>query len=110
MGAIVLEFLRQRWGSESWYPIAVGIDAVLAIIPLRLLLSQHIEDRTTSNWGRFAFFLIGGSFPFLGFRFLGRKDLFLLGGLMVMSGLCLWTAFGTLFQWPGFLPPPDPDE
>jgi hypothetical protein len=110
IGAIFLELGRHRWGSAGWFPIAVGVVAALAIIPVRLLLRRHLVDRSRSDWGRIIFFLICGILPVVGLRFLGREDMILICGLLVMSAVFLWAAFGTLFEWPGFRPPPKPNE
>jgi hypothetical protein len=105
-GAILLSHYRQRYGSETWFPVAVGGVAALAIIPLKSLLERSL---TNSNAWRIVFFFFMGLFPFAAFPFLGRKDLLLICGLSAMSAIFFYAAFGTRFQWPGFRPPPNPD-
>jgi uncharacterized membrane protein len=110
LGAVLLYLFRQRFGEQSWFPIAVGIVAALAIIPLRFLLTRSLMDRSTGDWGRIVFFFLCGLFPFAGIPFLGRKDLLLICGMMGISALFFWAALGTLFQWPGFRRPLKPNE
>ena len=108
--AIVLNFGRTRWGSTSWFPIAVGGTAALAIVPIRYLLRKSLSNRSASDWGRIVLFFFGGLFPLVLVPFLDRNELLLICGLLGASVLFFWAAFGVLFQWPGFRPPPKANE
>jgi hypothetical protein len=105
VGAVVLNGMRGRWGSTGWYPFAVGGVAVMAIIPLQLLLIQGLA----SAWGRAVFFFLVGALLLVGLPFLGRNDLPLICGLVAFSGVFLYAGVATCKKWPGFRPPPNPD-
>ena len=110
IGAFFLSLFRQRWSSEAWFPMAIGLVAAMAIIPLRFLLRRSLMDRSTNDWWRIIFFAFAGIFPLAGFPFLGREDALLMCGLSVMSSLFFYAALATLFKWPGFRPPLKPNE
>lgn len=105
ISAVVLSFGREMWGSSLWYPLAVGLTAAMAIIPLRFLFEQKLLDRCSSDWYRIIFFFFFGLVPFAGIPFLGSEDAVLIVGLVIITGIFLWAAFATLFQLPGFRPP-----
>jgi hypothetical protein len=107
--AIVLNFGRTRWESTSWFPIAVGGTAALAIIPYRYFLRKSLSNRSAGG-GRIVLFFFAGLFPLVFIPFLDRNELLLICGLLGASVLFFWAAFGVLFQWPGFRPPPKPNE
>lgn len=110
VSAVVLNFGRERWAAKPWFPIAVGTTAALAILPLRLLLKQTLLDRSKSDWVRVVFFGFCGLLTLAPLPVLGRNDLLLICGMLGTSAIFWWACFGSLFQWPGFRPPPRPDE
>lgn len=109
-GAIVLDYFRDRYGQRPWFPVAVGAVAALAIIPLKSLLLHRLTDPSRGDWGRIVFFCLCGVLPFVAFPFLGREDWLLICAALLVSALFFWAAAGTLFRWPGFRRPPNPDD
>ena len=105
VAAVVLNGGRGRWGAMPWFPIAVGVTAAMAIIPLRHLFEERLLDRSRGDGLRVVFFFFGGLAPLAAIPYLGREDALLILGMMVMSAFFIWGAFGTLFQWPGFRRP-----
>jgi len=110
ISAAMLFWGPPAWRSMTWFPIAVGITAAIAIIPLKFLLEQRLLDRSASDWARIVFFFFTAVFPLIAVPFLTRQDWPLICGLAGWSLLSLWAAFGTWFHWPGFRPPPGENE
>jgi hypothetical protein len=110
VGAFALSLGRQRWGSAGWFPLAIGLVAAMAIAPLRHLLRELLLARPGRDWGRAAFFLFCACLPAIGVPFFWAEDKLLSGGLVAVSAFFLWGALGTALQWPGFRPPPGPNE
>jgi hypothetical protein len=94
----------------SWYPVAVGLTAALAIVPLRNLFKQRLLDRARSDTPRIVFFFFCGLLLLAGIPFLDREDFLVACGVIILSSLFIWAAFGTIFKWPGFRPPLEPNQ
>jgi len=105
VSAIILNYERERWGSTSWFPVAVGLTASLAIVAIIYLLDAILNDPSASRWWREGFFLVIGKLPLVAIPFLGREDLLLICGLLMMSAMFWYASMGMLFQWPGFRAP-----
>jgi hypothetical protein len=111
ISAVILNAGRSRWGSSGWYPLAVGATAALAIIPLRHMLRRRLVDMNAGDWARIVFFLFMALLTFVAFvYFIKFGDGGLACGMVAMSAMCFWGAFGTIYQWPGFRKPPKPNE
>jgi len=105
VSAIILNYERERWGLTSWFPVAVGLTASLAILPIIELLHTIPNDPSVSHWWREAVFAISAKLPLAAIPFLGREDLLLICSLLMMSALFWYASMGVLFQWPGFRTP-----
>src|SRR4051794_7276838 len=87
IGALVLNGTRGRWGSATWFPVAVGGVAAMGIIPLIELLQHGVEAGTRAQA---VFFFVMGALFLAVLPFLGRKDLLLIYGVVVISGIFLY--------------------
>ncbi|HEX4794539.1 MAG TPA: hypothetical protein VH370_12135 [Humisphaera sp.] len=105
IGAVILNALRSRWASAAWYPIAVGLVAALGIIPLQHLMQEQLVGPSPRRSVQVGFLFFASFFPLVALPFLGRHHLLLMVGLILMSGVFLWAALGTLRKWPGFRDP-----
>jgi hypothetical protein len=110
ISAMTLNFERESWQSAGWFPVAVGLTAALAIIPLRLLLQRHLLDRSNGNGFQAGFFFVVGAFPLAAIPFLGKGHLLAIFGAITASVLSGLAGVATLLQWPGFRSPPNPNE
>jgi hypothetical protein len=106
VGAVVLNAMRGRWGSAAWFPVAVGGVATMAIVPLTGMLEKGVESGARAQA---VFFFVLGTLLLAVLPFLGRKDVLLICGVVVMSGIFLYAGLATCLEWPGFGPPADPD-
>ena len=109
IGAIVLLLGHNRWSKYGWYPVCIGVVASLAIIPVINLLAEMLEDTSKGTLAKGVLFLLSGIIQFAGIFFLERRDWLLICGLSCISAFSFYAAFGTIFQWPGFRKPKDPD-
>lgn len=109
-GAFFLNYFRHRLGSEAWFPMAIGLVASLATIPLRVLLRRWLTDRSTNDWWRIIFLAFGGILTLAGVLFLGREDALLRCGMAMISAILFYASLATVFKWPGFRPPLKPNE
>lgn len=110
VGAVLLNAERGRWGSAPWFPMALGLTAALAVAPLVFLLKRSSLDRSTNDWLRIVLFSVSALLPLVGLPFLGRGNVLLICGLLVMSALFGYAAIGTLCHWPGLRPPRKSNE
>jgi hypothetical protein len=101
--SLVLSFGRHRWGSAPWFPLAIGVTAAMAIVPLRSLLEERLLDLTAGNGGRIVFFFLCGLVPLAAVPFMGRDDALLVCGCLAFSALFFWAASGRCFAGPDFV-------
>lgn len=108
--AVILDACRQRWGSASWFPIAIGVAAALAIIPLRHFLVRGLSTGVNRDLYCIVAFAFGAILSLIPLPFLGRNEMLLILMSLAMSTLFGWACLGVLFQWPGFRTPRMPHE
>jgi hypothetical protein len=92
LGAFFLNLERHRWGSASWFPVAVGLIAAMAIIALRTLFYRFLMAEPGHNWRRITFFAFCAIVADVGIPLGAADDVLLASGLFLMSAISMWAA------------------
>jgi hypothetical protein len=107
--AVGLHMMRARLSGRTWFPIAIGFVAAAGIIALLHLLENALKPASGKTWPTVVFFFICAALPLAALAFFIPAEPWLAFCSICLSGVFVWAALGTLNEWPGFRPPPDPD-
>lgn len=104
VGAVVLYVGRERFYGSDWFPLAIGLTAAAAIIPLLEWVRVFFDSKRTGNWHHILLFGFSSIWMGAGAVFLIFFANEVLWGFVLAAacGICFYAALGTRYCWPGF--------
>jgi hypothetical protein len=108
--AVVLHLTRGLWGGHVWFPIVTGFVAAAGIIALQHVVEGLVRPTPAKPWLPAVFFFVCAAVLLTGSAYFVRTEPRLALWSVLLSGVFLWAALGTLNEWPGFRPPRNPES